>query len=388
MLRRSIGQRAEFGLALAEPVDISLRTSPGAAWPTGHAVPGTGAPGCASVGTVKVLVCIVNWNTAGHLPGCLEALVSQRGVDHEVVVVDNASVDDSADVVRRHGVRLVANTTNRGYAGAANQGVSLAREMGAEALVLANPDAVATPDHLARTTAVLAAHPTCAAVQGRLWRGLPGAGSPEQRRLDTTGHQAFVTRLFRNRGEGEYDRGQYAAGEVFGVSGALATYRLAALDDVAVEGEVFDEELFAFFEDVDLDWRLRMRGWSARYEPMATAWHERGGAGVRRSALVERLNFTNRALVVLKNDDGRALLRAAPQVGLTTTLKALELGLTVPSALARSVSSARSVPSVLHKRRVVQQRALTSSRTVVQDWFAPFDYGHWVTTWWRRVTRR
>ena len=337
-------------------------------------------------GRVKVLVCVVNWNTAGHLAACLDAFTGQRGVDHEIAVVDNASVDGSAELVRRRGdVRLVANDRNRGYAGAANQGVALARAVGADALVLANPDAVPAPDHLGRTTGALRADPRRASVQGRLWRGLPGQAGGE-RLLDTTGHQAFSTRLFRNRGEGQIDRGQYAAGEVFGVSGALATYRLSALEDVAVDGEVFDEDLFAFFEDVDLDWRLQLRGWSAWYEPGAVAWHERGGAGVRRSALVEQLNYTNRFLVVVKNDDPRALVRAAPGVVVTTALKTVELGLTVPAALLRSRAAVRLLPRTLARRRVVQAGARVGPGQVAARWFGPFDYSGWVRTWWGRVT--
>src|SRR5690606_29109153 len=106
-----------------------------------------------------------------------------------------------------------------------------------------------------------------------LWR-MTATGEPVlvdgRRVLDTTGHVAFRTRLFRNRGEGQPDDGAYdRPDEVFGVSGALALYRLAALDDVALDGQVYDEDLFAYWEDVDLDWRLQLRGWQAWYEPGA-----------------------------------------------------------------------------------------------------------------------
>lgn len=334
---------------------------------------------------MKVTACVVNWNTAEHLPACLEALTGQSHPDLEVVVVDNASVDGSREVVRRFpGVRLVANPTNRGYAGAANQGIALARAAGSEAFCVANPDAVPEPDYLATAVAALAADDRRAAVQGRLWRT---GGDGRARIVDTTGHLAFRTRLFRNRGEGQVDRGQFdTAGEVFGVSGALALYRMAALDDVACDGEVFDEDLFAFWEDVDLDWRLALRGWSAWYEPAACAWHERGGAGPRRSALVEQLNFQNRLLVVLKNDSWPALAKAMPGVTLTTALKAGELVLTVPSAFLRSRAGLRLVPRALHRRRMIQAAATVDPAAVVARWFQAFDYGLWVRTWWRRVS--
>lgn len=334
---------------------------------------------------MRVLACVVSWNTAAHLPASLASLAGQTHPDLDVVVVDNASVDGSAEVVRRAGVRLVRNPANLGYAGAANQAVALAREAGAEAVVLANPDAVLAPDCLAEAVRALQADPRRAAVQPKLWRAAPGSRSRST--IDTTGHLAFSTRLFRNRGEGLADDGRWdAPGQVFGVSGALAVYRLAALDDVAVDGEVFDADLFAFFEDVDLDWRFALRGWTAWYAPAATAWHERGGAGPRRSAIVEELNWRNRLLVVLKNDDPAALGRALPGVTLTTTLKTGELALTVPPALVRGVrGAARLVRPTLARRRRVQSAATVDPAAVAARWFAPFDYETWVRTWYRRV---
>ncbi|HWB70988.1 MAG TPA: glycosyltransferase family 2 protein, partial [Egibacteraceae bacterium] len=327
---------------------------------------------------MKVTACVVNWNTATHLDAALRSLQAQTHADLELLVVDNASADGSAELVRRHrAVRLVANDVNRGFAGAANQGVAAARANGSDALLLCNPDIRLEPGYVERALAVLAAGRRRAAVQGRLWR--TGAGSGGRRVLDTTGHRAFVTRLFRNRGEGQCDLGQYdRSDEVFGVSGAVALYRLAALDDVACDGEVFDEDLFAFWEDVDVDWRLRLRGWQAWYAPQACGWHERGGAGPRRSAVVERLNFANRFLVVLKNDDLGALVRALPGVAATSLLKAGELAVTVPDAFLRAAGHARLVPRMLAKRRAVQAGATTDPAAVVARWFEPFDYVAWV----------
>jgi GT2 family glycosyltransferase len=338
---------------------------------------------------MKVTACVVSWNGADQLGGALDSLLAQTHADLEVVVVDNASRDGSQALVRAYrDVRLVANTENRGFAGAANQGLASARTAGSGALLLCNPDVVLEASYLERALAVLEGGPRRAAVQGRLWRSTrgrpPEAAAP--RLIDTTGHLAFVTRLFRNRGEGQPDTGQYdRSDEVFGVSGAVGLYRVEALDDIACDGEVFDEDLFAYWEDVDLDWRLRLRGWQAWYAPEARGWHERGGAGPRRSALVERLNFTNRFLVVLKNDDARAVLRSLPGIGLTTALKAGELAVTVPGAFLRSFTAARLVPRMLAKRRLVRRSATVDPVAVIDRWFQPFDYGAWVGTWWRRV---
>lgn len=333
---------------------------------------------------MKVTACVVSWNSGAQLDSALRSLTAQRDVDLHVAVVDNASSDGSAERARSHGVEVVRNPVNRGFAGAANQGVALAADNGSDALLLCNFDVRLRDDYVATAAAALAADPLLSSVQGKLLRTTTGPrGEPI---LDTTGHLALRTRLFRNRGEGTVDDGRYdQPGLVFGVSGAVALYRLAALQDVAVEGEVFDEDLFAYWEDVDLDWRLALRGWRCWYEPAAQGWHERGGAGPRRSATVERLNFVNRFLVIAKNDDPGSLARALPGVAATSLLKAGELALTVPSAFLRSLPDLRRLRGALAKRRLIQARASVPPAAVVERWFEPFDYRAWVATWWRRV---
>lgn len=381
------------------------------------------APG----GGVRVAVVIINFNGADDLDGCVRAFQQQRREDAagrlviaavDIVVVDNASTDHSARVLESIvarvdqppgvSLRVHVNGRNRGYAGGANDGIASTR---GDVVVCCNPDVRPDAAYLVHAVGALLADDRRGSVQGKLVRTVTGpAGEPI---LDTTGHLAFATRLFRNRGEGEVDVGQHdAAGEVFGVSGALAVYRRAMLDDVAIEVaddhapivgagepevparapgltrvEVFDEDVFAFFEDVDLDWRARMRGWSAWYEPRAVALHERGGAGPRRTAFVEALNWRNRLLVLAKLEPwppARGILGFL----VTLLLKTLELLLTVPAAVPEASRVVRLARRQRAKREAVHGPATVSSRTVVAAWFHPFDYGAWVRTWWLRVTGR
>jgi GT2 family glycosyltransferase len=342
---------------------------------------------------VHVTAVVVNWNGADHLDGCLRSLLAQDHSDFDVLVVDNASTDGSAAILARWEsesptatpVRVLRNQTNRGFAGAVNDALA---ETDAGAVLVCNPDARPMPTFVSTALAALLADDRRGAVQGKLLR-TDRAPSGEAV-IDTTGHVGFRARLFRNRGEGQIDRGQWERpGEVFGVSGALALYRRTMLDDVAIEvdgrREVFDEDLFAFWEDVDLDWRAAMRGWVCWYEPAALAEHERGGAGPRRTARVEQLNWQNRLLVLVKNDTFGGLLRALPGLLVTTTLKTGELLLTVPSAFVAALRDVRLVGVMRRKRAAVHERATVPSRQVVNRWFEPFDYGNWVATWWRRV---
>lgn len=342
---------------------------------------------------MHVTAVVVNWNGADHLDGCLRSLVAQDHADFDVLVVDNASTDGSAAILGRWEggsatptpVSVLRNPTNRGFAGAVNDALAVTD---AGAVLVCNPDARPAPTFLSSAMAALLTDDRRGAVQGKLLR--TDRSPSGEAVIDTTGHVAFRARLFRNRGEGEIDRDQWdVAGEVFGVSGALALYRRTMLDDlsIAVDGrrEVFDEDLFAFWEDVDLDWRAAMRGWVCWYEPAAVAEHERGGAGPRRTARVEQLNWQNRLLVLVKNDTLGGLLRAMPGLLLTTILKTGELLLTVPSAFVAALRDVRLVGVMRRKRAAVHGQAVVPSRQVVDRWFEPFDYGAWVATWWRRV---
>jgi GT2 family glycosyltransferase len=345
---------------------------------------------------VRVTAIVVSWNAADQLRGCLAALDAQTHPDLEVLVVDNASADGTAEVLAeavatptRHPLRVVSNAENRGFAGAVNDGLAVSD---ADAVLLCNVDIGAAPDLVSRCVAALAADGRRGSVQPKLLREVPAPdGRPV---IDTTGHVLTTARLVRNRGEGEIDDGRYdLPGEVFGVSGALALHRRSMLDDVAwrLPGgrrEHLTESLFAYFDDVELDWRARLLGWSAWYEPSAVGTHERGGAGPRRTATVEALNFANRLLVLATCDDRRARREHLPTVVVTTALKAVELAVTVPRAVAPAVRRLALLPEARRRRRQLHARAAVDPREVVERWAEPFRWGPWVATWWRRITGR
>jgi GT2 family glycosyltransferase len=339
---------------------------------------------------------VVAWNSDRYLPACLAALDAQDHPALEVVVVDNASHDGTAALLRhalttprRHPLRVVWNPTNRGFAGGVNDGIAISDT---DAVLLVNPDVVAAPDLVSRCVRALAADPRRGSVQPKVHRAVLGSGGEPI--VDTTGHRFTRARLWRNRGEGEVDRGQFEhAGEVFGASGALVLHRRAMLDDIAwrhPDGrrEHLTEDLFAYYDDVELDLRARLHGWSAWYEPRAVGTHERGGAGPRRTARVEALNWANRLLVIATTDDTRSLLRAAPLVLATTALATLELVVTSPRAVGPAVRQLAGLRRARGRRRQLLATAQLSPAEVVARWVEPFRWREWVGGWWRRVTGR
>lgn len=344
----------------------------------------------------RVAVIVVSWNTVHLLATCLQAYERQDHPDVEIVVVDNASTDGSRELLeaarqrtRRHPLRIIHQPTNRGFAGAVNDALMV---IDAPIVVFSNVDVVPSPTLLSTAVTALMAGPRRGTVQPRLVRAVSAPDGADV--LDTTGHELTTARLVRNRGEGERDRGQYGEpGPIFGASGALVLHRREMLDDVAwrrPDGgrEVLTEDLFAYFEDVELDWRARLLGWDAWYEPDAVGTHERGGVGMRRTAAVEALNYANRLVVIATCDDAASLLRALPIVALTTTLKTVDLLVTEPRAVLPAVRRLAGLGRARRRRRQLLQRATRTPAEVVATWVEPFGFRAWVVAWWRRIRGR
>ena len=321
-----------------------------------------------------VAVCIVTHNSAADLPGCLEAVGRLEHRPLEVVVVDCASADGSLDVARRHAPKglpfqAIGLGENRGFTGGMNAALAASRSPWVLTL---NADARPAPDYLDRLLARAASDPAlrAGAVTGRLVRP---PGQDGTRRLDACGMRLTRTWRHLDRGSGEPDRGQYMAPQrVFGATGAASLFRREALDDITMDGEVFDTRFHSFREDAELSFRLRERGWEILYEPAAAAEHRRLNLPERRSAMPAIVNYHS-----LKN---RYLLRLYHQA-------AGNLVRTLLPTLARDLMAfawvllreRTSLPAYAwlwqHRREILRRRrAIRSRRTVppaaLDHWFS------------------
>jgi GT2 family glycosyltransferase len=215
----------------------------------------------------QVSVVIPNWNGRRWLGPCLEALSAQQLAPAEVIVVDNGSVDCSVEYLgaAHPDVRVIALSTNTGFAHAANRGL---RDAACELVALVNTDVLVAPDWLARVAPALAADPAVAAVACKM------LSLEDPARVYDAGDILRRDGVCEQRGrflpdDGRWDR----PGEVFGACAGAALYRRS--DVLAVGG--FDERYIAYLEDVDLALKLRLSGRVCRYEP-AVARHAGEGS--------------------------------------------------------------------------------------------------------------
>ncbi|MFO7698190.1 MAG: glycosyltransferase family 2 protein [Anaerolineae bacterium] len=220
--------------------------------------------------TPLVSIVIVNYNAGQQLATCLRDLAAQTFTNWELIIVDNASHDGSlAAAEGLPGVLLVRNPDNRGFAAGQNQGIAASH---GEYVLALNYDVMLPEGFLAAFMDGMERHPEAGWACCKLLQ-LASDGQP-QGQLYAAGHVLPANRFALLRGAGEEDTGQYDREEyVFGAPGAAALYRRALIEDISLGEQFFDEALFTWYEDVDVDWRANLRGHRCVYIPSAVAYH-------------------------------------------------------------------------------------------------------------------
>jgi GT2 family glycosyltransferase len=248
-------------------------------------------------------VILVTWRSGGRVLRCLERLSSQQP-DERTFVVDNASHDGTVEGVRARfpDVHVLELAENRGFGAAVNAGVAAGA---GDAIVLVNDDVEVASGFVEAIVAPLREDARCGMVAGMTM-------VPASIMVDGFGIELDVTlaayNRLRHRGEGEQ------AGRLAMPSGGLAAYRRAAFEQVGG----FDEQLFAYGEDVDLGLRLRLAGWTASAAPTARGVHE-GGASIGNHSPLQR-ELAGFARGFLLRRYGVLGSRAAPRALLVETL--------------------------------------------------------------------
>jgi GT2 family glycosyltransferase len=250
-------------------------------------------------------VTLVTFNSAPYIAPCLHSLFAQHfHTPFQVIVVDNASTDDTLRALApfRSRIRLFTNTHNLGFAAAQNQAI---RASTSDWVLALNPDVLLEPGFLTRLVEAAARHPRVGSACGKLLAIGPGFQPLPQPLLDSTG--IIMTSALRHldRGWHEPDDGRYDTRQyVFGATGAAALYRRAMIDDVSFHGEFFDPAFFSYREDADVAWRAQLLGWRCLYVPEARAFHVRRVTPSVRRHLPPSLNMhsvKNRFLMRIKN---------------------------------------------------------------------------------------
>ena len=240
--------------------------------------------------SADVTIVIPNWNGSKWLPGCFAALAEQTVEPAEIVVVDNASEDDSVTWLRGHAPKatVIEQDRNYGFAQAVNAGIAACST---ELVVLLNNDTVAAPTWLEALVVGLTGAPeNVACLSSKMVR------MSDPSRIDDAGDELSWQGGAYKRGHGQPATEYGDVVDVFSVCAGAAIYRTKALREIGG----FDARFFAYLEDVDVGFRLRLRGYRCLFEPRAEIQHFGHGSGTPQPRYV-RWMTRNRLLLFGKN---------------------------------------------------------------------------------------
>ncbi|HVV25575.1 MAG TPA: glycosyltransferase family 2 protein [Candidatus Saccharimonadales bacterium] len=250
----------------------------------------------ASVDTVdtidtKVAVVVPNWNGADQLGACLDSLLAQS-LKARVIVVDNGSSDGSLELLEKYpSVEVIRHQKNLGFTGGVNTGFKRAMELKLRYVAAFNNDAVADKHWLEQLVAALSQHPKVGIVTSKIL-------TADGKKIDSTGDYLTVWGLPYPRGRGESDIDKYDEDtEIFGASGGASLYRVSMLEAIGL----FDDDFFAYYEDVDLSFRAQLAGWQVRYEPRAVAYHRIGATSGKIKGFAAYQTMKNQQILLYKN---------------------------------------------------------------------------------------
>ncbi|MFN7974569.1 MAG: glycosyltransferase family 2 protein [Acidobacteriota bacterium] len=305
--------------------------------------------------SARVAAVVLSWNGAPYLERCLGSLLAQSHPDLEIVVFDNGSSDRSREIARRilqgshRPHRVLESVVNVGFAAGNDEAIAACD---APFVLCANQDVELETDYVARLMAAMDGNPMLGAAAGCLLR-------EDRVTIDSMGQRPSYARRCVEEGAGTRigDAPRGAPRRVFSVCAAAALYRRKALDlvsrDPGVKTGPFDADFFAYYEDLDLGWRLQRAGWDAMVVPAARAYHVRGGSAPGSGRMLGRLApalrlhvLQNRFFTVLRNESASGLLLHLPGFLLWEALLWIYLSARDGQTLA---AHARSLPVTIQK---------------------------------------
>ena len=309
--------------------------------------------------TPQISIIVVNWNGRALLNDCLAPLLRQTHAACELIFVDNASTDGSADWVRTTfpQVNIVQCSSNRGFTGGNLAGIKASQ---GEFIALVNNDTRADEQCLANLLQPMLHDSRIGICAAKLL--LDGKETLDGRAvLNGAGIGLTTAAVGFDRGYGE-DSSLYGVPEkIFGACGAGVLYRRSMLDKIGF----LDDDFFLYGEDVDLSFRAQVAGWKCLYVPTAVVYHKLNATARKLSDLHVYYHTRNLEFIWLKNMPTALMFRYAhhklfQELGAFCYL-CLRHGKWLPFFRAKR-DALKMLPAMLRRRRDIQRRRRVSNQ--------------------------
>jgi len=303
-----------------------------------------------------ISILIVSWNSEKFLSKCIDNLRSQTYKNFEIVIIDNGSADGSIKKIeqKQGGLTILVEKlgSNRGFAVANNMGARLAR---GKWLALLNADAFPEPDWLERLLAVAETFPNAFFASQQIQ-----ANNSEL--LDGEGDAYHISGLAWRRNYGFPVREKGEVEEIFSPCAAAAIYPRQAFLDAGG----FDEDYFSYHEDVDLGFRLRLKGLRCFYVPQAVVHHVGSASTGKHSDFAIYYGHRNLVWTYLKNMPSPIFWLFLPLHFLANLMTILRFSLVGHGrAIFRAkIDAVLGFNSMLQKRRKIQRERKASTKEI------------------------
>lgn len=310
-----------------------------------------------------VSIILVNFDCGRFIELIFPCILRQIYSNWELLVMDNGSIDGSCEQIEKEypQARVIRLGTNTGFSHALNEGIRLSQ---GDYVLSLNFDVILEPSFLSELVLALERKPEAGWAAGFLRKLLPEGVMDS---IDCNGHYWLPSRYCYGNDPAHpepdfYDKETY----VFGASACAALYKRSMLLELSIDGQIFDEELFAYFEDVDLDWRAQQRGYKCIFTPKARGAHMRGGTRLIHRPEIAALYLSNRFLIMIKNDEWRDFLKDFFPIFRRTLRDVYFYFRRAPRSLGLAAwRILRLAPRMIKKRRKIKQ-----SRSASREYIA------------------
>ena len=247
----------------------------------------------------KVAVIIVNWNGKHLLEECLDSIENQDYDNFSVIFVDNGSKDGSVEFVRENfsNTDIIELKENTGFAKGNNIGMHKAfDDSEVEYIAILNNDAMVEKDWLTEMIKAIKQGEKVGSVVPKIKKYY------KRDIIDSIGNAIHLDGGGVSNHINKVDNGQFDnIKELFGPSGCAALYSKKMLKDVQIDDDFFDDDFFAYFEDIDLNWRAKLRGWKSLLASDAVVYHKGSETAGKRSYFQIYYSNRNKLFVMVKN---------------------------------------------------------------------------------------
>jgi len=336
-----------------------------------------------------VSINILTWNSEKYIESCLNAVFAQNYHEVEINIIDNGSIDKSRGILEKIiknnptvNINLILNDKNVGFSAGHNQAIKISH---GEFILALNCDVILDSDFVAKAIDIFRRDEKIGSIQAKIYQLRDGQKTTI---IDTVGFKLFKSGRIIDEGHGFEDDSIYnIEKQIFGVNGAAPIYRRSVLEDVVVidknnKKEYFDEDFFAYVEDVDLAWRLRWRGWKCIFAPDVIAWHDRFSSKrlkknwldfiklrSAQSFFTKKLNWQNQWFLFIKNQSFINFILFLPWFLWRQTLLFFYLILFEPKILTVISHILQLLPKMIEKRHLILKTRRVCNKEM-RKWFA------------------